>query len=424
MFEKKLIVDVSSDTLLQKVVNGGSFMLYDIPSNWSWTTLGEVTEVVMGQSPKGDDTTDDSSYTPLIGGASDMGELFPKALKYTTTPTKLSKTGDVIISIRATLGKPIFSDGEYCLGRGVAGIRSDTLDNKLIRYYFINFEDYLHTISTGSTFSSVTKSRLENMPFPLPPVAEQQRIVDTIESLFTKLDRAREIVQTAIDSFENRKLAILHKAFTGELTAKWREENGVSFDSWEEKTIGEICDCIVPGRDKPKSFTGSIPWITIPNLQGDFVSNHTSELYLLDKEILEVKAKIIPKGSVVMSCVGRFGISAIVDNECVINQQLHAFLPSDHINNKFLMNNIRYLEGYMIEKATATTIAYLNKSACNSLPIYLPTIAEQAEIVRILDKLLTNEKQAYDLYNLVEKIDLLKKSILARAFRGKLGKTL
>jgi len=71
--------------------------------------------------------------------------------------------------------------------------------------------------------------------FPLPPLAEQQRIVDCIESLFEKLDQAKGLIQEALDSFESRKAAILHKAFTGELTKKWREENGVGMDSWGEK---------------------------------------------------------------------------------------------------------------------------------------------------------------------------------------------
>lgn len=72
---------------------------------------------------------------------------------------------------------------------------------------------------------------------PLPPFAEQQRIVDRIESLFAKLDEAKEKAQAVVDSFETRKAAILHKAFTGELTAKWREEHGVGMESWEVRTL-------------------------------------------------------------------------------------------------------------------------------------------------------------------------------------------
>jgi len=81
---------------------------YSIPENWVWTRLGEIATINMGQSPKGDDTTTDNSFIGLIGGASDMGILYPNVHRYTKVPTKLSTPNDVIVSIRATLGRPIF----------------------------------------------------------------------------------------------------------------------------------------------------------------------------------------------------------------------------------------------------------------------------------------------------------------------------
>ena len=190
---------------------------------------------------------------------------------------------------------------------------------------------------------------------------------------------------------------------------------------WVKCEIGLLCDCIVPGRDKPKSFTGNTPWITIPNLKDDYVGVGDSELFLSDIEIETVKAKIISKDSVIMSCVGRFGISSIVEDECVINQQLHAFLPSKLILPKYLMYHIRILKGYMEQTATSTTVAYLNKNNCNSLPINLPSIEEQKEIVTILDSILSKESESEYLTDVNELIDTIKKSILAKAFRGELG---
>ena len=165
---------------------------YKVPGNWCWVRLGEVAEVIMGQSPKGGATTDDESYIPLIGGAADMGALYPDVSRYTTTPTKVSNPGDIILCIRATLGRPIFADGEYCLGRGVAAVRSEHLIKEFIRYVFVNFEQYLYENATGSTFAQVTSSTLSKMPIPLPPLPEQQRIVTLIEFLFADLDEAKE----------------------------------------------------------------------------------------------------------------------------------------------------------------------------------------------------------------------------------------
>lgn len=137
---------------------------YPLPEGWKWVRLGDAAEIVMGQSPSGADTTDDSSYTPLIGGASDMGQLYPEATKYTKRPTKLSDKNDIIVCIRATLGRPVFSNGEYCLGRGVAAIRSNKIFNQFTRFLFINFEQYLYDNATGTTFAQVNSDTLNKMP--------------------------------------------------------------------------------------------------------------------------------------------------------------------------------------------------------------------------------------------------------------------
>ena len=113
------------------------------------------------------------------------------------------------------------------MGRGVAAIRSRKMSSQFIRFLFINFEQYLYDNATGTTFSQVNSDTLKKMPVPFPPIDEQQRIVDRVESLFAKLDEAREKAEAVLDGFESRKAAILHKAFTGELTAKWRNEKGI-----------------------------------------------------------------------------------------------------------------------------------------------------------------------------------------------------
>lgn len=100
--------------------------------------------------------------------------------------------------------------------------------------------DGLNKYMKGDNSPSIRKDDIENYPFPLPPLSEQQRIVERIEELFAKLDEAKERLQEAADSFAVRKAAILHKAFTGELTKQWRRKNGVSDESWEEKKLGEV----------------------------------------------------------------------------------------------------------------------------------------------------------------------------------------
>ena len=140
-------------------------------------------------------------------------------------------------------------------------------------------------------------------------------------------------------------------------------------DSWVWTTTGQLCDCIVPNRDKPKSFLGKNPWITFPDFEAWTIDLYRgkSGLGLTEEEIKRYKARLIPTGTVVMSYVGRFGITGVCQMPLVINQQLHAFLTPNGINNRYLACAIKTQVPYMDSIATATTIRYLNKDSSNSV---------------------------------------------------------
>lgn len=112
----------------------------------------------------------------------------------------------------------------------------------------------LESYASGTTFLELSGSKAALVEFPLSPISEQQRIVDRIESLFAKLDEAKEKAQAIVDGFELRKSAILHKAFTGELTEQWRKAHGVQLDSWQNKILKNVCQYIKAGGDKPTDF--------------------------------------------------------------------------------------------------------------------------------------------------------------------------
>ncbi len=87
--------------------------------------LSDACAISMGQAPKGTSYNTDGRGYPLIAGAGDFGEETPTPGKYTDAPTKISRPGDVVLCIRATIGDRNWSDKEYCLGRGVAGLRAN-----------------------------------------------------------------------------------------------------------------------------------------------------------------------------------------------------------------------------------------------------------------------------------------------------------
>lgn len=430
MAGKKIQAQLTPEEKLQQALVPEAEQSYKIPANWCWTRLGNVTNIIMGQSPNGGSITENEKDTPLIGGAADMGEKYPEIKRYTNKPTKISSDEDLIICVRATLGKPIFSDGRYCLGRGVAAIRPLVGSRKLYKYFFLNFEQYLFDNATGTTFAQVNSNILQKMPLALPPLAEQQRVVERIESLFAKLDEAKENLQNVLDGFETRKAAIFHKAFTGELTANWRKQHGVSMESWEERKIENI-GSVKGGKRVPKGLQLTLentghPYIKAGNLkQGTVIKNDI--MFVPEKVWNIIKNYTVSAGDVyitnVGACIGDCGI--IPEEFDGANLTENAVKITDLLcNNKFLSyylssNSIQSFIKTLIASATLGKLSIFN---IKNIQLNLPTLPEQTEIVRIIDDLLAKEQQAKELAeNALAKIDLIKKSILARAFRGELG---
>lgn len=415
---KKKQVELTIEEKLQNALVPKEEQPYKIPNNWCWTYVSNVMNIVMGQSPKGIDTTQNISDIPLIGGASDMGNLYPIVNKYTKKPTKLSKENDVILSIRATLGRPIFSDGVYCLGRGVAGVSSNYLSKEFIRYYYICFESVLYSNATGTTFLQVTGSVLNKMLIPLPPINEQQRIVNRIESLFTKLDKAKELIENTLAQFEQNKMAILHKAFTGELTAKWRKENNIDLSSWKKCELKEVFK-VVKDKYNPQTENQIVNYIGLENIEtskGIISKNNSSE-------VKSIKTKFKKDDVLYGKLRPYLNKHDVVNFDGICSTDILVFRFND-INTAKYINyyfNLPMFIQYAVENSSGINLPRVSEKTISKYKISLPTIEEQQEIVNILDKLLAKYNKIKDLEKQLEQIELLKKAILAKAFRGELG---
>lgn len=162
--------------------------------------LGDVCQITMGQAPSGSFYNEKGQGYALIAGAGDFGQKKPIPKKYTTKASKLSKLGDIILCIRATIGDLNWSDKEYCLGRGVAGLRGkESLDQGFL-WHCLNYNrNALSSKGTGSTFKQISRNHIEELIIPLPPIEEQRRIADILD----KADGIRQKRKQAIKLAEN-----------------------------------------------------------------------------------------------------------------------------------------------------------------------------------------------------------------------------
>lgn len=263
---------------------------------------------------------------------------------------------------------------------------------------------------------------------PLPPLPEQQRIVDRIESLFAKLDEAKEKAQTVVDSFETRKAAILHKAFTGELTAKWRKEHSIGMERWTKKSIANLCSTLKYGTSKKSQVTGEVVVLRMGNLQNGEI-DWSDLAYTNDSE--NIGKYMLSPGDVLFNrtnsaaLVGKTSIyrgeyPAIYAGYLIKLEYDHSAIVGEYLN--YALNTTDAREYCNMVKTDGVNQSNINAKKIGAYEINVAPIDEQEEIVRILNRLLESELQTKELAeSVLEQIDIIKKSILSRAFRGEPG---
>jgi type I restriction enzyme S subunit len=165
----------------------------------------------MGQAPSGETYNAEGEGTPLIAGASDFGEFLPKPTRHTTAPAKLSRVGDIILCVRATIGDLNWSDREYCLGRGVAGIRPnrEKFDPSFAWWSLHANAGNLAALGRGATFKQINRADIEDLEVSLPPLDEQRRIA----AILDQADDLRRKRREALAALSNLAWAIFVEMF-------------------------------------------------------------------------------------------------------------------------------------------------------------------------------------------------------------------
>lgn len=411
---------------------------YELPEGWKWCRLGEVVEVLNGYAFKSENYVHQGIRVIRItnvqdGYIEDLKPCFyPKEYSNDLSQYTLYEN-DLLISLTGNVGRVALLPKNFlpaALNQRVGCLRekNNQISKKYIAYYLRQHKFLSDCIksSKGTAQLNMSTEWLKRYPIPLPPtLAEQQRIVNRIETMFAKLDQAQEKAQNVVASFETRKAAILHKAFTGKLTAKWRKENGVSDDSWEEKTLQDVCKSIYDGdhMPPPKADTG-VYFLVISNVNTGYLSFENTRF--VTEEYFEnlSETRKPSKGDILYTLVGSYGIPVVVDCDTRFCFQRHmALFKPKSIDTYFLWYLLQANEFYnkATEIATGTAQLTVPIKGLRKIVIKVPCEAEQKKLVHILNTILEKESKAKEAAKAVlEQIDLLKKSILARAFRGEL----
>lgn len=405
---------------------------YPLPEGWKWVRLGEIITLISGRDATIADCNDRGVGTPYILGASNLeGNSFSPE-RWIENPEVISLKNDILISVKGTIGKIyIQKEKSINISRQIMAIRPQNNVVLTFLYFFLASQSDSLKEKGNGLIPGVSRSIILELIFPLPPLDEQERIVTHIESLFAKLDEAKEKAESVLESYETRKAAILHKAFAGELTEKWREERGIEKESWKNVTVGEICHDVKVGIViKPSQYytdqNQGTPAFRSANVRENHIDNF-DWVYLNSEGMTNNKRCIVHTGDVLVVRSGNPGTACVVTEEFDGYNAIDILIAVPDQSKVIPQYLCSFTNSPLGKKSVAAgkrgmALAHFNVKGYSALTLELPTLPEQQEITRILDSLLEKEQQSKAAAEAVlEQIDLMKKAILAKAFRGELG---
>ena len=321
-------------------------------------------------------------------------------------------SGDILMShinSPAYLGRAVVFEDKYDIvihGMNLLRLKAnkELIDSRYAVYLFSGniFKEHIRKITKKSVNqASFSINDLKEIELQLPSIENQVIVAE-------KLDKLKLLIKK-----KNKLIVFLDEMIKSRFVEMFGDPNA-SRTKYKLVPIHTVTDCMVPGRDKPKSFTGEIPWITINDLNINGYTNKSKlGLGLTIDEVKEVNRKCVPQGSVLMSCVGNLGLCSIASVDVVINQQLHSYQCNEFINNLYLMYYLSFKNTYMNKIASSTTVLYMNKNACNNIPVLLPPIELQISFAKYLNRI---NKLKSDVQKSIDETQLLMDSLMQEYF--------
>ena len=323
--------------------------------------LGEVAEVVAGQSPPGESYNESGTGAPFYQGKTEFGEMFIGAPKtWTTDPLRYAEAGDILMSVRAPVGPVNLATQRMCIGRGLAAIKpaEGRLVSSYVFYVLKSQEEHIKG-DAGAVFASINRGDIEKLQIPLPPMEVQKEIVAEIEGYQKVINGARAV----IDNY--RPHIPIHP-------------------DWPMVPLEETCD-IQRGkfshrpRNEPRFYGGNHPFIQT----GDIVRANGGKItytQTLNEDGLSV-SKLFQPPVVVITIAANIGDSAVLDFPSCFPDSVVGLIPKPGTDAHFLELVMRTKKQHLNDIAPQAAQKNINIVILKTIRIPLPPLATQQAIV-------------------------------------------
>ena len=417
---------------------------FDIPESWEWVRFEDIFEIARGGSPRPIKqflTESDDGINWIKIGDTDIGGKYILCTKEKIIPEGLSKTklvepGDLLLTNSMSYGRPYILKTRGAIHDGWLVLSPYLKQTDKEFFYYVISSTYVHnefarTVS-GAVVKNLNKDKVKKIIVPLPPLAEQHRIVAKIEELHPDID-AYDKVQTKLQAIEQRfpddmKKSLLQYAIEGKLVPQRKEEGTAKDllaeihaertrlikekkikkskplpaitddekpfdipDSWEWVRLEEIGTIIGGGTPKTQIleyWDGDIPWLTPADMKfiGKYAMSGNRNISLLGLQ--KSSARLMPKGTVLFSSRAPIGYIAIAKNKICTNQGFKSVVPFIMHCNEYIYYCLKARLKDIQLRASGTTFKEISGSEFGKTMIPLPPLAEQHRIVAKLEELL------------------------------------
>jgi type I restriction enzyme, S subunit len=425
---------------------------FSVPANWKWVSIGDAMKLINGRAFKSEEWSIEG--TPIIRIQNLNNEHAPfNRCNIDVDPKVHVNDGDFLISWSGTPGT---SFGAFIWNRGFAYLNQHIFRCELAQGVFLKeflrltvnarLDEMISHAQGGVGLRHITKGKLENIRLPLPPLAEQQRIVAKVNELIALCDRLEAqqenqknrwaaLRRAALAHFEGAPSAnklsllfhdsylvtpadlrktILTLAVQGKLVAQnpkdvpaietftllanstCEGEENESPSGWmlvQLGSLGEWRGGGTPSKSNAEFWIGDVPWVSPKDMKVLRISD--SEDHISEAAIRSSSVRPIPTGSVLMVVRGmilaRAFPVAVTLRDVTINQDMKSLLPSEKGITDFLLIVLRALEPTILSKVERSShgTCKLRTEALESIKIPLPPLAEQRRIVAKVDSLMS-----------------------------------
>ncbi|WP_452221282.1 restriction endonuclease subunit S [Lacinutrix salivirga] len=383
-----------------------------LPDGWIETSLGEVVDITMGQSPKSEFYNKDGNGLPFYQGVTEFNDKYVSIKTYTSKVTKVVSENSILFSVRAPVGRVNFTKHKSCIGRGNAGMYMKNGNQDYLYFLLNHINRRLQDYSSGTVFTSISGKELNIIPVLIPnKVAEQKAIAKVLTAFDDKIENLRA---------QNQTLEQTAQTIFKEWFGKYQIDDELP-DGWRVGKLGEvtkICGGTTPSTKNLNFWDGDIHWTSpkdLSNSRGMFLLS--TEKKITKEGLKKISSGLLPKKTLLLSSRAPIGYLSFTNIELAINQGFIALLPNQYLSNEYMYLWLSKFMRVVENAGNGSTFLEISKTSFRNIDCIIP---EEKVLNRFnnfinptFDKILSNSKQ-------IQTLTKTRDSLLPKLMRGEI----